>query len=139
MRESSTTLTGPISFSYLIFGTNLRKINKIEYFCTMGLGNKISALKERSRAARLLLNKYFIVTFAFLLTVGFIDKNNAIKWIQNKYKISQQERLIRQYKKDIQATDDKIKELTSDLDSLEKYAREHYYFQKENEEVFIVE
>ena len=100
----------------------------------MGLGNKISALKERSRAARLLLNKYFIVTFAFLLTVGFIDKNNAIKW-----KISQQERLIRQYKKDIQATDDKIKELTSDLDSLEKYAREHYYFQKENEEVFIVE
>ena len=105
----------------------------------MGLGNKISALKERSRAARLLLNKYFIVTFAFLLTVGFIDKNNAIKWIQNKYKISQQERLIRQYKKDIQATDDKIKELTSDLDSLEKYARKHYYFQKENEEVFIVE
>lgn len=105
----------------------------------MGIGTKISSLKEKSRFLRLLLNKYFIVTIAFLLIVLFIDNNNAIKWVKNKYNIYQQERLIRQYREDIKMTDEKINELTSDLDSLEKYAREHYYFLKEGEEVFIVE
>lgn len=105
----------------------------------MGIGAKISSLKERSGIIRLLLNKYFIVTIAFLLIVLFIDDNNAIKWVKNKYNIYQQERLIRQYQEDIRRTDDKINELTSDLDSLEKYAREHFYFLKEGEEVFIVE
>lgn len=105
----------------------------------MGLGNKISALKERSRIARVLLDKYFIATLAFVLIVVFIDNNNAIKWVKNKYNIRQQERLIRQYIEDIEATDKKIKELTSDLDSLEKYAREHYYFLEKDEEVFIVD
>lgn len=105
----------------------------------MSIGDKISGMKERSRILRILLNKYFIATAAFLLIVLFIDSNNAIKWMRNEYNIYQQERLIRQYKEDIKSTDDKINELTSDLDSLEKYAREHYYFLKEGEEVFIVE
>ena len=105
----------------------------------MGLGAKISEWKERSRIVRILLDKYFLATLAFILIVVFIDKNNAIKWVRNEYNIYQQERLIRQYQENIRNTDDKIKELTSDLDSLEKYAREHSYFQKEGEEVFIVE
>lgn len=100
---------------------------------------KISALKERSRLLRVLLNKFFIVTLAFVISTLFVSKNNAIRWIENKYNIYQQEKIIRQYREEIRKTDDKIKELTSDLDSLEKYAREHYYFLKENEEVFIVE
>ncbi|MBQ2244163.1 MAG: septum formation initiator family protein [Bacteroidales bacterium] len=105
----------------------------------MGLKMKISALKERSRILRVLLNKFFIVTLAFVISTLFVSKNNAIRWIENKYNIYQQEKIIRQYREEIRKTDDKIKELTSDLDSLEKYAREHYYFLKENEEVFIVE
>ncbi|MBO7321019.1 MAG: septum formation initiator family protein [Bacteroidales bacterium] len=105
----------------------------------MGLKMKISALKERSRLLRVLLNKFFIVTLAFVISILFVSKNNAIRWIENKYNIYQQEKIIRQYREEIRKTDDKIKELTSDLDSLEKYAREHYYFLKENEEVFIVE
>lgn len=100
---------------------------------------KISALKERSRILRVFLNKFFIVTLAFVISTLFVSKNNAIRWIENKYNIYQQEKIIRQYREEIRKTDDKIKELTSDLDSLEKYAREHYYFLKENEEVFIVE
>lgn len=100
---------------------------------------KISALKERSPLLRVLLNKFFIVTMAFVISILFVSKNNAIRWIENKYNIYQQEKIIRQYREEIRKTDDKIKELTSDLDSLEKYAREHYYFLKENEEVFIVE
>ena len=101
----------------------------------MGLKMKISALKERSRFFRVLLNKFFIVTMAFVISILFVSKNNAIRWIENKYNIYQQEKIIRQYREEIRKTDDKIKELTSDLDSLEKYAREHYYFLKENEEV----
>ena len=34
--------------------------------------------------------------------------------------------------------DKKIKELSYDRDSLEKFARENYYFHEKDEEIFIV-
>lgn len=105
----------------------------------MGLKNKISSLKERSKVWRVILNKYFLVTLAFLVLIVFIDSSNVIKWLANERSILQQRRMIEKYSREIKATDERIKELTSNLDSLEKYAREHYYFQKKDEEVFIIE
>lgn len=105
----------------------------------MRIKDKIAQIKEESALMRVLLNKYFIATLSFLLIIVVLDNNNAIKWIGNKYHIYQQEELIEQYRQDIKYTDEKIKELTSDRDSLEKYAREHYYFHNKNEEVYIVE
>ena len=105
----------------------------------MRLREKISDMKERSRIARVLFNKYFIATSLFLLIVLFIDKNNAIKWIQNEYHVHQQEKLIRQYRSNILKADEQLKELTSNKDSLEKFARERYFFQKNGEEVYIME
>ena len=48
-------------------------------------------------------------------------------------------RMIRKLNADIRTTDEKLRELDSDLDSLEKFAREQYFFHKENETVFVVE
>lgn len=100
--------------------------------------DKIQELKGRYKWLRILLNKYIIVFFVFIIIIFFIDKNNVIKWIINERNIYQQEKLIRQYQREIRDIDKRLQELTSNLDSLERFARENYYFQKGDEEVFII-
>ena len=78
---------------------------------------------SRKKLVKVLTNKYFIVTFIFAVIVLFVDRNNV----------------IRQYGRDIEELDRKLDQLTSDRDSLEKFAREEYYFHREDEEVFIVD
>lgn len=53
--------------------------------------------------------------------------------------VAAQERQKRYYKEAIRETDEQLKELDSNLDSLEKFAREQYYFHRADEELFIVE
>lgn len=84
-------------------------------------------------------NKYVIVTLLFAVIVLFADRNNIIGWAGNYIKVLRQEKVIRQYERDILSLDEKLKELTSDKDSLEKFAREQYYFHKKGEEVFIID
>lgn len=97
------------------------------------------APERKKKVLRILANKYFIVSLAFVILVGFVDRNNIVRWCRDVLTVVRQERLIRQYRKDIDALDGKLRELSSDRDSLEKFAREQYYFQKEDEEVFIVD
>lgn len=103
----------------------------------LSFNEKWRALKEK-KYFKVLINKYFIASFVFLIIIFFIDKNNLVNWGRNYYQVLQQEKLIRQYEEDIRNTDEKLKELTSDKDSLEKFAREQYFFQEKGEEVFIV-
>ena len=44
----------------------------------------------------------------------------------------------RYYKDEIKATEEKLLELSSNKDSLEKFAREQYIFHKDSEDVYIV-
>lgn len=95
--------------------------------------------KPRKKFVRVITNKYFIVTVIFAVIVLFVDRNNLISWAGDYITALRQEKVIRQYHKDIRLLDDKLDELTSDKDSLEKFAREQYYFHKKGEDVFIVD
>lgn len=90
------------------------------------------------RILHIIKNKYFIVTFAFVIIITFIDKNSIIRFIDLSVDRYRQERVMKQYRKDIVELDKKIKELSYDRDSLEKFARENYYFHEKDEEIFIV-
>lgn len=99
------------------------------------------SLKERikeSAVYKILKNKYFIATAAFLVWIVFIDSNNVLSWIRYLGELSAQERQKEYYKEAIQRTDEQLKELSSNRDSLEKFAREQYFFHKPDEEVFII-
>jgi len=80
-------------------------------------------------------NKYFIVIALFLVWITFFDKHSLI----TNYKLTQKLNAIENenldFQNQISATQSEIKELNQDL---EKFAREKYYFQKENEDVFVV-
>ena len=92
-----------------------------------------------SRIFRIIKNKYVIALVIFGVWVTFFDRNNLIEWAKVNLNISRQREEMRYYKKEIKATEEKLNELSSNLDSLEKFAREQYYFHEDDEVIFLVE
>lgn len=80
-------------------------------------------------------SKYFIVFALFVVWITFFDKHSLI----TNYKLDQKLQAIQQedadYQNMILQTKEEIAELNKDI---EKFAREKYYFQKANEDVFVV-
>jgi len=74
-----------------------------------------------------------------VLWVAFFDANNLVKWSKIVINISEQESQKRYYKEAINSIDEKLNELSSNRDSLEKFAREQYLFKEDDEDIFIVE
>lgn len=84
-------------------------------------------------------HKYLFTTIAFLAIMVLFDENNLLKHIQNQREIavlkSDIEELQEQY-------DELVKQLDkfdSDVDVMEKIARDRYGMHLEDEDVFIVE
>lgn len=82
-----------------------------------------------------ILNKYFVVFVLFLVWVAFFDKHSFLTNYQLNQTLKSLETENLEYKSQIVATEAEIKEHQQDL---EKFAREKYYFQKENEDIFVV-
>ena len=104
--------------------------NKVIHSIKTGLSN--------SRVVKIVRNKYFIVTVFFLVWVLFIDTGNIFVWMRDMSTVSAQEQQKQYYKDAILKTDEKLKELESNKDSLEKFAREQYLFHEADEEIFII-
>ena len=88
---------------------------------------------------KIVLNKYVIATIIFLVIIGFVDRNNSIVLFRSLSTISDQNRQKLYYRNATDATTEKINQLTSNADTLEMFAREQYYFQKDSEVVYLLE
>lgn len=73
-----------------------------------------------------------------MVWITFFDSNNLIDWSKVVINISEQESQKNYYKQEIKSIEEKLNELTSNRDSLEKFAREQYMFKEDSEDVFIV-
>ena len=85
---------------------------------------------------------FFFFSFStgiFLLIMILKPGTNIIRWIRSGIEIKNQEEQIRQYNEDIEKMEERIKMLTSDKDTLEKFAREQFYFCEPGDEVFVIE
>lgn len=79
------------------------------------------------------------IVIVLIITCFLISDSNIFTRIGYDLEISNIKNQIEYYK--TKSIDDKrkLKELQSDKDDLEKFARENYLMKEENEEVFIVE
>ena len=102
------------------------------------IGEKIRAWKEHP-AGKVLLNKYFIVGFIFLVWICFFDTNNVGQMIRSRITLRNQQRQIEFYKREIAAMNRKLEQLKSERDSLEKFAREEYFYHQDGEDVYVIE
>lgn len=93
---------------------------------------------SNSKVWKFLTKKFVLSTLFFLFWILLLDENTIFDILKIQSNISKQEREIVYYKNQIKEIEVKLKELESNKDSLEKFAREEYYFQKPGEEVFVI-
>lgn len=87
---------------------------------------------------KVLLNKYFIVGFIFLAWVCFFDTNNVGELLRSRATLRSQRRQIEFYEQEISKMDRKLEQLNSERDSLEKFAREEYFYLQDGEEIYVI-
>ncbi len=102
------------------------------------IGEKYREWKQHP-VGKVLLNKYFIVGFIFLVWICFLDTNNVGQMIRSRVTLRRQERQIEFYKQEISKMNRKLEQLQSERDSLEKFAREEYYYHMDGEDVYVIE
>ncbi len=83
-------------------------------------------------------NKYTLVGLLFLVWISFFDKNSFVEKAQLRNKINTLSKEKAYYQQKIEEDNRKMKELLSNRDNLEKFAREQYLMKKEDEDIFII-
>ena len=79
-----------------------------------------------------------VIGLVFVIWMVFFDEHNLIQQRQNKYKLEQlieQEQIMRDK---LKADQQRMMELQTSQENLEKFAREQFHMKKENEDVFVV-
>lgn len=94
--------------------------------------------KTGKKLRKLLLNKYLIVLSAFVVFVTFFDEHSLVHRWESHQRIIRMEKELKFYQEEIKITKQRKVELQSSDENLEKFAREHYYMKRKNEDIFIV-
>lgn len=84
-------------------------------------------------------NFYFLTTFCFLVWMTFIDSNDLIARFEMGSKLRALEDEKAYYQEKIVEVEKDRKELMTNKELLEKFAREKYLMKKETEDVFVIE
>ena len=87
---------------------------------------------------KVLLNKYFIVGLIFVVWICFFDTNNIGQMFRSRRTLRSQRQQIEFYQQEIEKMNRKLEQLQSERDSLEKFAREEYYYHLDGEDVFVI-
>lgn len=98
----------------------------------------VEKLKQRA-FFNFLLNKYTLAVLVFLLVICIFDTNNVGVWIRTEKLIREQEKQIELRTEEIKQLEQRMDKLENVRDSLEKFAREEFYFHEDGEDVYIFE
>ena len=91
-----------------------------------------------NKIPRFLRNKYAITALVFIVWVMFFDQNNIISQIEYRMELSSLEDDKEFYQEEIKKTVQDLKELKTNPQTLEKFAREKYLMKKDSEELFVI-
>ena len=91
-----------------------------------------------SKIPSYLKNKYSITLIVFIVWLTFFDQNNMLLQFQDKLELWDLDDEKEYYQIEIQKTKSDLEELTTDINSLERFAREKYLMKRDNEEVFVI-
>ncbi|HEY0298561.1 MAG TPA: septum formation initiator family protein [Arachidicoccus sp.] len=86
-----------------------------------------------------LKNKYVIAVLVFLFLMFFYDRNDFFEQMKRKKQLSELQKSKQFYQSEIDQTQKELDNLQDNPATLEKYAREHLFMKRDNEDVFIVD
>ncbi len=104
----------------------------------MRLIKKIRVTIRGNKFLRFMTNKFVIVAAIFLFKILIWDSNNFVDWLRSMKIVREQEEQKIYYQEAIKQTNERLNELSSNRDSLEKFAREQYLFHEPDEQVFVI-
>lgn len=87
---------------------------------------------------KVLLNKYFITLAAFGVWMLFFDNNSLKRQRLLNRQIGEMNGTIAYYKQEIAKNEEAIYELETNLETVEKYAREKYLMKRDSEDVYVM-
>lgn len=86
-----------------------------------------------------LKNKYLIAFAVFLVFILFFDRNDFFVQLERKRELNDLKQSKAYYEAEIEKNKKTLAELETNVEALEKFAREKYFLKKENEDVFIIQ
>ncbi len=98
----------------------------------------ISRLKDFYMKYLSWINAYWLVTIVFLVITFTMGDSSLYKRYTYDQKIRELEREIDHYRKEIEVNSEKLNNLRTDKEGLERFAREEYLMKRSNEDVFVI-
>lgn len=77
-----------------------------------------------------------VITVPFLLYIVFLGSNSLVRWAGAAVEIKRQERQMIRLRREINRMDLNVSTLSTNKDSLERYARERFGFAAPDEDVY---
>ncbi|MFY9154000.1 MAG: septum formation initiator family protein [Prolixibacteraceae bacterium] len=87
---------------------------------------------------RPITNKYLIALLAFVIWIMFFDENNLRQHKKNLEELALLEAQVDFYKHKIESDKQKLYELQTNDENLEKFAREQFLMKKADEDIFVI-
>lgn len=85
-----------------------------------------------------LRNRYILTTVLFLVWIILLDSNNLLARIKDMKELKNLKNDREYFSKKIESDRVKLRELKTDNDNLEKFAREQYLMKRADEDLYIV-
>lgn len=95
--------------------------------------------KDGSRKEQRSFLRYAIVATAVFALFLLIKKDNVVNWVQAGFTLQRQRRQIELLQQENAALDRKIRMMKDNRDTLERYAREQFFFAEPGDDVYIIE
>ncbi len=95
--------------------------------------------KDGSKKEQRSFLRYAIVATVLFLLFMLLKKDSLVSWVQAGVTLRRQRRQIELYQRENEELDRRIRMMTGNRDTLERYAREHFFFAEPGDDVYIIE
>ncbi len=103
-----------------------------------GSSLKLFTFTSMKKAFLILGNKYLLTIIGLSVWVIFFDKNDLKTQLDLRQKVKQLEKEKNYFSQEIAVINAEIVELTTNPQTLEKFAREKYLMKRDNEDIFVI-
>lgn len=90
------------------------------------------------RIKNILKNKYYLTSILFLIWMLFLDRNDIITQVRHMISLHGINQDKAYYQEEIEKINQDLRDLSSNKEQLEKFARENYLMKKDGEDIFII-
>ncbi|MEI6883123.1 MAG: septum formation initiator family protein [Bacteroidota bacterium] len=95
-------------------------------------------MENFKKILKIFINKYFLITVAFIAWMVFFDSNNVFTRAKLRDKLDDLHQEKRFYLEEIRRDSTLTRRLLTDSTELERFAREKYLMKKDNEDLYLV-